>query len=100
MVAALPQQLGGSLQANRKTIEGSRHPDRNAQFEHINARVRGRQGEPAISVGTKKKELVGNFKNAGREWHPRGQPRPVQVHDFVQPELGQSVTPRGSPSSF
>jgi transposase len=93
MVAALLQQLGYSLQANRKTIEGTRHPDRNAQFEHINARVQAylRQGEPAISVDTKKKELVGNFKNAGREWRPRGQPQPVQVHDFVQPELGRAI---------
>ncbi|MBI1847853.1 MAG: ISAzo13 family transposase [Candidatus Rokubacteria bacterium] len=93
MVAVLLRQLGYSLQANRKTIEGARHPDRNAQFEHINARVRAylRQGEPAISVDTKKKELVGNFKNAGRDWRPRGQPQPVQVHDFVQPELGRAI---------
>ena len=93
MVAVLLRQLGYSLQANRKTIEGARHPDRNAQFEHINARVRTylRQGEPAISVDTKKKELVGNFKNAGRDWRPRGQPQPVQVHDFVQPELGRAI---------
>jgi transposase len=93
MVAALLQQLGYSLQANRKTIEGTRPPDRNAQFEHINARVRAylRHGEPAISVDTKKKELVGNFRNAGREWRPRGQPPPVQVHDFVQPELGRAI---------
>src|SRR4029453_622624 len=93
MVAALLQQLGYSLQANRKTIEGTRHPDRNAQFEHINARVRAylRHGDPAISVDTKKKELVGNFKNAGREWRPRGQPQPAQVHDFVQPELGRAI---------
>ena len=93
MVAAQLQQLGYSLQANRKTVEGTRHPDRNAQFEHINARVRAylRQGEPAISVDTKKKELVGNFKNAGREWRPRGHPQPVQVHDFVQPELGRAI---------
>jgi transposase len=93
MVAVLLQQLGYSLQGNRKTIEGTRHPDRNAQFEHINARVRAylRQGEPAISVDTKKKELVGNFKNAGREWRARGQPQPVRVHDFVQPELGRAI---------
>jgi hypothetical protein len=93
MVAELLRQLGYSLQGNRKTIEGTRHPDRNAQFEHINARVRAylRQGEPAISVDTKKKELVGNFKNAGREWHRHGQPPPVQVHDFVQPELGRAI---------
>jgi transposase len=93
MVAALLPQLGYSLQANRKTIEGTRHPNRNAQFEHINARVRAylRQGEPAISVDTKKKELVGNFKNAGRDWRPRGQPERVRVHDFVQPELGRAI---------
>jgi len=93
MVAVLLRQLGYSLQANRKTIEGARHPDRNAQFEHINTRVRAylRQGEPTISVDTKKKELVGNFKNAGRDWRPRGQPQPVQVHDFVQPELGRAI---------
>jgi transposase len=93
MVAVLLRQLGYSLQANRKTIEGARHPDRNAQFEHINARVRTylRQGEPAISVDTKKKELVGNFQNAGRDWRPHGHPQPVQVHDFVQPELGRAI---------
>jgi len=93
IVAGLLQQRGYSLQANRKTIEGTRHPDRNAQFEHINARVRAalRQGQPAISVDTKKKELVGAFKNAGRAWRPRGQPQPVQVHDFVQPELGRAI---------
>jgi transposase len=97
MVAALLQQLGYSLQANRKTIEGTRHPDRNAQFEHIAARVQAtlRQGQPAISVDTKKKELVGPFKNAGREWRAHGQPRPVRVHDFVQPELGRAI-PYGS----
>jgi transposase len=93
MVAALLPQLGYSLQGNRKTIEGTRHPDRPAQFEHIAGRVQAylRQGQPAISVDTKKKELVGNFKNAGREWRARGQPQPVQVHDFVQPELGRAI---------
>jgi hypothetical protein len=93
MVAVLLRELGYSLQANRKTLEGARHPDRNAQFEHINARVRAylRQGEPAISVDTKKKELVGNFKNAGREWRPHGQPQPVRVHDFVHRELGRAI---------
>src|SRR5437867_10638194 len=93
MVAVLLRQQGYSLQANRKTIEGTRHPDRNAQFEHIAARVRAtlRQGQPAISVDTKKKELVGPFKNAGREWRAHGQPRPVRVHDFVQPELGRAI---------
>ena len=70
MVAVLLRQRGYSLQANRKTIEGTRHPDRNAQFEHITPAARGRQ--PAISVDTKKKELVGNFKNAGREWRAGG----------------------------
>ena len=91
MVAALLPQLGYSLQANRKTIEGTRHPDRNAQFEHIAARVGAslRQGQPAISVDTKKKEWVGNFTNAARAWRVRAQP--VQVHDFVQPELGCAI---------
>ncbi len=93
MVAVLLRQRGYSLQANRKTIEGTRHPDRNAQFEHIAARVQGalRQRQPAISVDTKKKELVGPFKNAGREWRAGGQPRPVRVHDFVQPGLGRAI---------
>src|SRR5438034_5391828 len=93
MVAALLRQRGYSLQANRKTIEGTRHPDRNAQFEHIAAHVHTalRQGQPAISVDTKKKELVGNFKNAGREWRAGGQPRPVRVHDFVQADLGRAI---------
>src|SRR5712671_2168024 len=93
MVAVLLRQRGYSLQANRKTIEGTRHHDRNAQFEHIAARVQAalRQGQPAISVDTKKKELVGQFKNAGREWRAHGQPRPVRVHDFVQPELGRAI---------
>ena len=82
-----------SLQANRKTREGTQHPDRNAQFEHINAAVLAFQaaGEPVISVDTKKKELVGDFKNAGRELRPKGQPEPVRVHDFAIPELGKAV---------
>jgi len=93
MVAVLLRQQGYSLQANRKTIEGTGHPDRNAQFEHIAGRVGAalRHGQPAISVDTKKKELVGNFKNAGREWRAGGQPRPVRVHDFVQPGLGRAI---------
>jgi transposase len=93
MVAELLHQLGYSLQANRKTIEGAHHPDRNAQFEYINARVRAalRSGEPAISVDTKKKELVGNFKNGGREWAAQGQPARVRVHDFVMPGLGRAI---------
>jgi transposase len=93
MVAELLHDLGYSLQGNRKTLEGSSHPDRNAQFEHISARVRAAlsRGEPAISVDTKKKELVGNFKNGGREWHAAGQPEPVRVHDFVLPGLGRAI---------
>jgi len=88
--------LGFSLQANSKTREGTRHPDRNAQFEHINAQVQAFQsaGQPAISVDAKKKELVGDFKNAGRELRPKGQPQPVRVHDFALPELGK-VAPCG-----
>lgn len=84
--------LGYSLQANSKVREGSQHPDRNAQFEHISTEV-SRQlanGEPAISVNTKKKELVGDFKNGGREWRPAGDPEKVRVHDFVIPELGRA----------
>ena len=93
LVGRLLRRLGFSLQANSKTREGASHPDRNAQFEHINAEVKAFQaaGEPAISVDTKKKELVGHFKNAGRELRPKGQPEPVRVHDFVIPELGKAV---------
>jgi hypothetical protein len=93
MVAALLRDLDYSLQANRKTIEGAHHPDRNAQFEYINARVRAalRAREPAISVDTKKKELVGPFKNGGREWAAQGQPTRVHVHDFVLPGLGRAI---------
>ena len=96
VVAGLLHEMGYSLQANRKTKEGSRHPDRNAQFEHISARVEAQlaAGEPAISVDTKKKELVGDFKNAGREWRPKGEPEKVRVHDFEIKELGK-VSPYG-----
>jgi transposase len=96
MVAGLLHESGYSLQANRKTFEGKSHPDRNAQFEHINARVRAalQAGEPVISVDAKKKELVGDFKNAGREWQPEGQPEPVRVYDFIIPGLGRD-TPYG-----
>ena len=89
----LLRRLGFSLQANRKTREGVSHPDRDAQFEHINAAVREFQaaGEPAISADTKKKELVGDFRNGGRELRPKGQPEPVRVHDFAIPELGKAV---------
>jgi hypothetical protein len=92
-VAALLYDLDYSLQANRKTREGASHPDRNAQFEHINARVRAfqRRGQPVISVDTKKKELVGNFKNGGQEWRPAGEPEAVQVHDFADEELGKAI---------
>jgi transposase len=93
LVSELLQELGYSLQANRKTIEGASHPDRNAQFEYINRRVRAllRAGDPVISIDTKKKELVGNFKNGGREPRPAGDPERVLVHDFVIPELGRAI---------
>jgi hypothetical protein len=93
LVAELREDMGYSLQANRKTREGSDHPDRDAQFEYINAQVQSAlaKGEPAISVDTKKKELVGDFKNAGREWQPRGQPEEVRVHDFKLKELGRAA---------
>ena len=92
-VALLLHQAGYSLQANRKTREGAAHPDRNAQFEYINALVKRflDRGQPAISVDTKKKELVGDFKNGGREWRPRGQPEKVRVHDFRDEALGKVV---------
>jgi hypothetical protein len=92
-VSALLHQAGYSLQANRKTREGGSHPDRNAQFEYINAQVRRflDRGQPAISVDTKKKELVGDFKNAGREWRPAGQPEEVRVHDFLDKKLGKAI---------
>jgi hypothetical protein len=92
-VALLLKQSGYSLQANRKTREGTSHPDRNAQFEYINHRVRAfhRRGQPVISVDTKKKELVGEFKNPGEEWHPKGQPEKVNVHDFPDPKLGKAI---------
>jgi hypothetical protein len=82
-----------SLQGTRKTREGGKHPDRNAQFEHIAARVRDfqKRHQPVISVDAKKKELVGDFKNAGREWHPKGQPPQVRVYDFVDPQLGKAI---------
>jgi hypothetical protein len=92
-VAALLLDLGYSLQANRKTREGSQHPDRNAQFEHINAEVRRLQkrGQPVVSVDTKKKELLGDFKKAGQEWHPQGEPEEVRVHDFQDQKLGKAI---------
>src|SRR6266699_7054379 len=96
LVSELLHELGYSLQANRKTREGGEHLDRNAQFEHINAQTRLflAQGEPVISVDAKKKELVGDFKNAGREWHPEGKAENVRVYDFPIPGLGRA-TPYG-----
>jgi len=87
-VARCLHDLGYALQANVKTIEGPQHPDRDAQFRYINARVKAflRTGDPVVSVDTKKKELVGAFRNAGRTWRPRGEPAPVFTHDF--PHLG------------
>ncbi len=99
-VAHLLHAAGYSLQANRKTREGADHPDRDAQFAHVNATTAGflSTGDPVISVDTKKEELVGDFKNGGREWRPEGDPEgdpeEVRVHDFVVPELGR-VSPYG-----
>jgi transposase len=97
-VSELLHALGYSLQANQKTVEGKQHPDRDEQFEYINRKARRylKQGEPVISVDTKKKELVGDFKNAGREWELQGQPEAVRVHDFEirEPDKGK-VAPYG-----
>ena len=96
LVGLLLRELDYSCQANRKTREGTQHPDRNAQFEYINARVKAAlaAGQPAISVDTKKKELVGDFKNGGRELRRKGEPEPVRVHDFEIKGLGK-VAPYG-----
>lgn len=93
LVAELLHALGYSLQANRKTREGGRYPDRDDQFEHINHTTQAflATGDPAISVDTKKKELVGDFKNNGREWHPQGEAEQVRVYDFPIPELGRAI---------
>jgi transposase len=93
MVAELLHEMDYSLQANRKTLEGSHHPDRDAQFQQINCKIREFQADrqPVISVDTKKKELVGNFKNNGRELRPKGDPEKVRVYDFVIPELGRAA---------
>ncbi len=95
-VAEALRDLGYSLQGNRKTREGSGHPDRDAQFAHINAAAEAAlaAGTPVISVDTKKKELVGDFKNGGREWQPEGRPEEVRMHDFALPALGR-VSPYG-----
>jgi hypothetical protein len=92
-VAALLKEAEYSLQGNCKTREGCGHADRDAQFRHIDGAVRWRlgRGRPTVSVDTKKKELVGDFKNAGREWRPKGQPEPVRVHDFPDKELGKVI---------
>jgi len=92
-VGRLLKASGYSLQGNRKTKEGADHPDRNAQFEHINATVMRfqRRCQPVISVDTKKKELVGEFRNGGREWQPKGEPVEVRVHDFMDKELGKAI---------
>ena len=92
-VARLLEDLHYRLQANRKTQEGSSHPDRNAQFEHSNKQVQAfqKRGQPVVSVDAKKKELIGDFKNAGREWHPQGQPVKVRSKDFVDQHLGKGI---------
>lgn len=92
-VAALLKAAGYSLQANRKTREGSSHEDRNAQFEHINRRVLAlqRQREPVVSIDTKKKELVGEFRNPGQEWERAGEPVEVKVHDFPDKGVGKAI---------
>src|SRR5271166_4707215 len=93
VVGELLKRCNFSLQANRKTREGDDHPDRDAQFEYINRRVSASLAarQPVISVDTKKKELVGDFKNGGREWRPQGEPEAVRVHDFLVKELGRAV---------
>jgi transposase len=92
-VAKLLREHGYSLQAPSKAVEGKQHPDRNAQFEHINAQAESciARGIPVISVDTKKKELVGNFKNGGREWQPKGTPERVDVHDFPSDAIGKAI---------
>lgn len=92
-VASLLSAAGYSLQANRKTREGKNHPDRNAQFEYISQQVQRvqKRGQPVVSIDTKKKELVGDFKNSGREWRPEGDPQKVRVHDFKDKDLGKAI---------
>lgn len=93
MVAKLLHEMGYSLQANQKTLEGSSHPDRNAQFQQINETVKifQQNGEPVVSVDTKKKENIGTYKNAGQEWQPKGSPEQVNTHDFPDKELGKAA---------
>ncbi len=92
-VADLLRAEGFSLQGNAKTIEGQRHPDRDAQFRYINEQVKAHQdtGDPVISVDTKKKENVGEFKNGGREWRPKGEPARVRTHDFPDEQGGKAI---------
>ncbi len=92
-VGNLLREAGYSLQANQKTTEGSQHPDRDAQFHYLNEQARQFRdaGLPVVSMDAKKKELIGEFKNVGREWEPKGQPVPVRVHDFVVAELGKAI---------
>jgi transposase len=92
-VGDLLREAGFSLQGNAKTIEGTRHPDRDAQFRYINEQARAHQdaGDPVVSVDTKKKELVGEFKNAGRQWRPQGQPAAVRTHDFPGDSTGNAI---------
>ena len=93
VVAELLHEADYSLQANVKTLEGTHHPDRDAQFRHLNEQVRAflTQGRPVVSVDAKKKELVGVYKNDGREWQPKGEPEPVNVHDFPDPKVGKAI---------
>ena len=92
-VGDLLREEGFSLQGNAKTIEGARHPDRDAQFGYISEQVRARQqaGDPVVSVDTKKKELVGEFGNGGREWRPKGEPSRVRTHDFPDEQPGRAI---------
>ncbi|WP_251485716.1 ISAzo13 family transposase, partial [Actinacidiphila cocklensis] len=92
-VADLLREEGFSLQAAAKTLEGAQHADRDAQFRYLNERAREHRdaGQPVISVDAKKKELVGDFKNSGRQWRPAGDPVQVGVHDFADPQLGKAV---------
>ena len=93
VVGELLERMDYSLQGNRKTKEGGRHPDRDAQFQYINEQVRGflADGQPTISVDTKKKELIGEYRNGGVEWQPQGQPEKVKVHDFPNPKVGKGI---------
>jgi hypothetical protein len=93
MVGRLLNELGYRLQAVRKTLEGAQHPDRDKQFKHINKTAKRFMSLdlPVVSVDTKKKELIGEFKNNGREWHPQGQPEQARVHDFIDRDLGKVV---------